>query len=499
MMNAPQVKLAMGGLRGSRVDGLEVFRGIPYAEPPVGPLRWRAARPHPGWGGVRDATAFGPSAPQPVREGDPVLGDHGRPPFSDDCLTLNVWTPGTSGSRPVLVWIHGGGFISGSGSLPIYSGETFARDGDLVVVSINYRLGPLGFLRLDRSEGDHWLTDQVAALRWVTDNIAAFGGDPGNLTVAGQSGGAFSAMALAGHPATRDLIRRVILQSPPLGLHLPDEEDALRTGREFLEIAGAGHLEELRDVPWERLIGATMEMLMRGVRFGHWPVPFLPVGDGVHLRRDPLALLDDARDDLDVILGWTREEAAFAFALNPMYGDATQEQVRARIAETFAGRASETYAAYAAARPGAAPLDVLVDVVTDELFRIPAIRLAESRATAGRPVWLYEFAYQSPAYGGRLGAAHCLDLPFTFANRESWSHAPLAADIPATADGLATAMHQAWISFARTGDPNHPGLPTWDRYRDTRTTMRFDTVTAPVNDPAAHWRRLHPGDGPRSA
>jgi para-nitrobenzyl esterase len=284
----------------------------------------------------------------------------------------------------------------------------------------------------------------------------------------------------------------VILQSPPIGLQLPDQDEALQTGREFLETVGADTPDELRAVPWERLIGATIEMLMRGLRFGYWPVPFLPVRDGVHLRNEPLGLLDDARDDLDVLLGWTREEAAFAFALNPMYGETTREQVQTRLADTFGDRAPDAYAAYAAARPGAAPLDVLMDVISDELFRIPAVRLAESRAAAERPVWLYEFAYQSPAYGGRLGAAHCLDLPFTFANRDSWSHAPLAADIPPAADGLATAMHQAWISFARTGDPNHPGLPAWDRYRDSRTTMRFDTVTAPVNDPAAHWRRLHP-------
>src|SRR5690349_21259053 len=174
---SPVVDLPAGRLRGAVEGGLAVFKGVPYAAPPVGPLRWRPAQPHPGWSGTRDATAFGPSAPQLYREGgDPVLGSHGSPPFDEDCLTLNVWTPrADDAKRPVMLWIHGGGFLSGSGSLPVYSGETFARGGDLVVVTVNYRLGPLGYLYFgeDGAGGNFWLTDQLAALRWVRDNIAA--------------------------------------------------------------------------------------------------------------------------------------------------------------------------------------------------------------------------------------------------------------------------------------------------------------------------------------
>lgn len=222
---APLVNTRSGAIRGIVEGGLAVFKGVPYAAPPVGPGRWRPAQPHPGWSGTLDATAYGPGSPQAVREDDPVLGGHGVPPFDEDCLTLNVWTPGTDDARrPVLVWIHGGAFISGSGAMPNYSGETFARNGDLVVVNLNYRLGPLGLLSCASDDGaEHhnvWLTDQLAALRWVQDNIAAFGGDPGHVTVAGQSAGALSTAALAAHAGDGRLFRRAILQSVPLAMPL---------------------------------------------------------------------------------------------------------------------------------------------------------------------------------------------------------------------------------------------------------------------------------------
>ncbi|MEU9143403.1 carboxylesterase family protein [Streptomyces sp. NPDC048349] len=492
------VDLPAGRLRGAAEGGLLVFRGVPYAEPPVGDLRWKPARPHPGWSGFRDATADGPSAPQPYRDGgDPVLGGHGSPPFDEDCLTLDVWTPGADGAlRPVLVWIHGGGFVSGSGSLPGYSGATFARDGDLVVVSINYRIGPLGYLCLGPGEDvNHWLGDQLAALRWVRDNIASLGGDPDSITVAGQSGGAVSTAALAGHPQAQGLVKRVILQSPPLGLDLPDPAAASERTAAYLELAEAKDAAELRTLPWPALIGAGIGLFARTARWGYWPTPFLPVIDGATLPQHPAeALLGGAAAGIDVMIGWTREEATFGFALDEGYAAATREQVTGRIAETFGGsRAPAVYAAYERARPGARPHDVLMDLITDELFRVPAVRLAEARAALGRPVWAYQFDLPTPACEGRLGATHCLELPFVFDNFDQWSHAPFLAGLdPAVRDGLAHAMHQAWISFVRTGDPNHADLPRWQPY-DTRTrsTMRFDSVTGALDDLAGAARRLH--------
>ncbi|MEU6882451.1 carboxylesterase family protein [Streptomyces sp. NPDC046712] len=497
--SSPVVELPTGGLRGSTEGGLTVFKGVPYAAPPIGALRWRPAQPHPGWQGTRDATTFGPSAPQPYREGgDQVLGTHGSPPFDEDCLTLNVWTPGADDAkRPVMVWIHGGGFISGSGSLPIYSGETFARSGDLVVVTVNYRLGPLGYLYFgeEGAGGNFWLTDQLAALRWVRDNIAAFGGDPDSITLAGQSGGALSVAALAGARLKgRPLFRRAILQSPPLGLKIPTRAESLQRTAAFLDILGAKNVAELRAVPWPRLIAATFEMFERTGRWGYWSTPFLPVLDEVTLDRDPAdLLLSGAGADIDVLIGWTREEANFAFALSEPYAAATKEQVLARARDTFGNRAAQAYTAYEEARPGARPVDVLMDLITDDLFRMPALALAERRAARGRPVWAYQFDLPTPAHNGQLAAAHCLELPFVFNNFDKWSQAPFLTGLnPRVRDGLAATMHASWISFIRTGDPNDDPMPRWDRYdRDSRTTMALDSVTTAVGDLAGYWRRLH--------
>ncbi|MGW2017967.1 carboxylesterase/lipase family protein [Streptomyces sp. NPDC001927] len=497
--DSPVVELPAGRLRGVTEGGLAVFKGVPYAAPPVGALRWRPAQPHPGWQGTRDATAFGPSAPQPYREGgDQVLGTHGSPPFDEDCLTLNVWTPKADGAkRPVMVWIHGGGFISGSGSMPNYSGETFARNGDLVVVTVNYRLGPLGYLYFgeDGAGGNFWLTDQLAALNWVRANIAAFGGDPENITLAGQSGGALSVAALAGAQTKgRPLFRRAILQSPPLGLKIPTRAESLQRTAAYLEILGAKNVAELRAMPWPRLIAATFEMFGRTARWGYWSTPYLPVIDGVTLDRDPAELLlSGAGAGIEVLIGWTREEANFAFALSEPYAASTKEQVLARARDTFGSRAEQAYTAYEEARPGARPVDVLMDLISDDLFRMPAVALAEQRAARGRPVWAYQFNLPTPAHGGQLAAAHCLELPFVFNNFDKWSQAPFLAGLaPRVRDGLAETMHASWISFIRTGDPNHDPMPQWDRYdRESRTTMALDSVTTAVDDLAGYWRRLH--------
>ncbi|MDG4856875.1 carboxylesterase family protein [Streptomyces sp. T-3] len=500
---SPLVELAAGRLRGTVEGGVAAFKAVPYAAPPVGPLRWRPAQPHAGWDGIRDATLYGPSAPQMFLEGgDPVLGGHGSPPFDEDCLTLNVWTPAVDdAARPVLVWIHGGGFISGSGNLPNYSGETFARNGDLVVVAINYRIGPLGYVSFDETDGAEpepgniWFTDQLTALRWVHENIARLGGDPQNVTVAGQSGGALSTAALAAHPEAPNLFHRVILQSPPLGLRLPSPAEYHERMGAYLEIAGVKGVDELRALPWPRLIEATAGLFGRTSRWGYWPTPFLPVRDGVTLTRHPAeALLHGAAKNLDVLIGWTREEANFGLGLDAEYAKATKDQVIGRIAETFEEDASDVYAAYARKRPGARPVDVLMDVLTDDLFRSPGLELADSRAVLGRPVHTYQFDFPTPAHDGRLRATHCLELPFVFDNFDRWAHAPFLQGIdPAVRDGLTRAMHQAWIAFIRTGDPNHAGLPQWDPYDvKTRTTMRFDSVITAVGDLAADARRRLP-------
>jgi para-nitrobenzyl esterase len=463
MTDQPIVTTTTGTLRGRAEDGLLAFRGIPYAAAPAGAARWRAARPHPGWTGVRDAIGYGPSAPQPwLPGGSPVIGTHGDRPFAEDCLTLNLWTPDLDAARrPVLVWIHGGGFLTGSGNMPAYATDTFARDGDLVGISINYRLGPLGFLA---GAGDEnvWLTDQVAALQWIAGNVAAFGGDPDRITLAGQSGGAFSIAALAQHPGARDLFQRGILQSPPLGLELPTAEDAATRTRALARHLGHSSIGALRSEPWENLIVGTIGVLAEYAEFGEWSLAYRPVIDDATMPRHPIEALTDT--SLEMIIGWTRDEASFAFALDPRYAETTSEQVTAWAAKRHPGRAEDLYHAYAATHPGRGPAGVLSQIVTDELFRCGGLRVAGQRARTW-PVRVYQFEVTSPLAAGALGATHCLDLPFTFANMNRWASAPFIQGLRKGVIGRVTgALHDAWIAFARHGDPSHPGIPPWEPY-----------------------------------
>jgi para-nitrobenzyl esterase len=374
----------------------------------------------------------------------------------------------------VLVWIHGGGFLSGSGNLPFYAGDTFARDGDLVAISINYRIGPLGFLA---GLGDHnvWLTDQIAALRWIADNVAAFGGDPDRITLAGQSGGGFSIAALAQHRDSRGLFRRGILQSPPLGLRLPSAVDAVARTRALARQLGHDDIQALRDEPWQRLISGTIGVLTETAEFGEWGLAYYPVIDESTMPRHPLETLADT--DIDIMIGWTRDEATFAFGMDPRYADTTRDQVIAWAGKRHADPEA-VYDRYAV--PGqVSPLTVLTTMVTDGLFRDAALSVANTRSTT-RPVYAYQFDVASPLLDGALGATHCLELPFTFGNLDRWGPAPFIYGLdPTVYEHVSSALHPAWIGFIRSGDPTHQGLPTWPRYRDndrTVLTIQEDTI-----------------------
>jgi carboxylesterase type B len=455
MEERPSVRTTSGVLRGVREDDLAVFRGIPYAAPPVGAARWRAARPHPGWAGERDASRYGESAAQPwLPSGSPVMGSHGEPPFGEDCLTLNIWTPGADDRRrPVLVWIHGGGFLTGSGNMARYAADMFARNGDLVAISVNYRLGPLGYLS-GLGDENVWLSDQVAALRWIAANVAAFGGDPAQITLAGQSGGALSIAALAQHPDSRGLFQRAILQSPPAGVEVQTPDQALARTRSLARHLGHQDVAALRDEPWERLIRGTVGVLGEYAAFGEWSLAYHPVLDDATMPRHPFAEL--AQADVDILIGWTADEATFAFGLDPRYATATREQVIAWAAGRFGDRAEAMYGATGETAPGAA----MIRIATDMIFRTGVLRLADQRAGT-RPVYVYRFDVTSPLRGGVLGATHCLDLPFTFANMSRWSGAPFVAGLDESITARVSAfLHEAWIQFARTGKP----APVWQRY-----------------------------------
>ncbi|WP_051792550.1 carboxylesterase/lipase family protein [Amycolatopsis jejuensis] len=457
-----------GTVRGILEDGLAVFRGIPYAAPPVGDLRWRRAQPHPGWTGVRDGAQYGPSAHQPyLPGGSPIMGEHGAPPFAEDCLTVNVWTPGLDGAkRPVLVWIHGGGFTSGSGNIPYYAGDTFARNGNLVVVTINYRLNAFGFLHgMVPGHSNVWLSDQAAALTWIHENAAAFGGDPDAITLMGQSGGGFSIGALAQHPTAAPLFHRAIVQSAPLGLDLPTSEEATERTDTMAHLLGHADRRGLAGESATRLVEGTIAMLRRSAAFGAWNLAFTPVLDDL-MPAHPRDALADPR--LDLLIGWTEDEGTFPFAADPQYDTATADDVTAFFRERHENP-GHVYQRYAD-RLGDDPRAVLSAECSDYLFKTPAREVLTRRSGNGT-TYAYEFALDAAAFSGALGATHCLELPFTFANPEKWAAAPFLAGLdPELVRSLGTRMHHSWISFVHREKP-------WPA-ADGSTVMIFDTDTA---------------------
>ncbi|HEX7006756.1 MAG TPA: carboxylesterase/lipase family protein [Alphaproteobacteria bacterium] len=494
---APEARTASGVLRGRWEGGVALFRGVPYAAAPVGDRRFAPPAPAPSWTGVRDAVEHGTIAPQPPSRLNMVMGDFSRPQ-SEDCLTLTIATPAPDDARrPVLVWLHGGAYLSGAGSLDWYSGATFARTAGIVAVGVNYRLGALGFLRLPGvSPGNLGLMDQIAALRWVRENIAAFGGDPEQVTVAGQSAGAHAIAYLMAMPSTEGLFRRAILQSAPLGRRPAGAEKTTRVADRLLDALGiaASEAARLRDVPAEQIIAAQVEVMKAEHRFAGVEPPFVPAIDGDLIPGDFMPVLArGAASKIDVMVGTTREESAAFLAFDPEAKAVTRAQVEARATALLGPDASVHLDELARMRPIATPYALLTDLITESTFRRPSLQLAEYRAAHGRPAYVYQFDWQSPM--PRLAACHCLEIPFMFDNAEAWPNSPMlkGAD-PAEIAALSRTMNGAWAAFIRTGDPNHDGLPRWRPYEpQRRETMRFDVVVGPVGDPAGiAWRRPWP-------
>jgi para-nitrobenzyl esterase len=491
------VRINPGELRGAREGGVAVFRGVPYAAAPVGELRFQPPQPVPAWRGARDATKDGPVAPQGRSRLAHVMGDFERPQ-SEDCLTLNIWTPTPdSKKRPVLVWIHGGAFSSGAGSLAWYSGERFAADGDLVAVSINYRLGALGFLCLPGvSDGNLGLLDQVAALRFVRDNIAAFGGDPDNVTVVGQSAGAASIAILMTMPQARGLFRRAILQSTPFGRMSRTLEDAHRIGRRLLEVVGLEPSEagQLKSLPFARFVTAQGEVARLEKKFADAMAPFWPViDDNIFPGEVAPVLKAGAGAEIDTMIGTTREEMAAFYCIDQDIAKADAAAIEGVFASMFKSGHRPYYDEIRRTRVSGSNAALLGDLMSDAMFRMGSLRMAEWRADQGRPAYLYQFDWQSPA---GFESCHCLEIPFVFNNWAHWTDSPMLKGAKAEETrGLAEAMHGAWIAFARTGKPDHPGLPPWPPYgREDRMTMRFDSTIGPVSDLAGlAWRKPWPG------
>jgi para-nitrobenzyl esterase len=502
------IETSGGRIQGERRDGVERYLGIPFARPPLGRLRFRAPEPAEPWSGVRDATRFGGSAPQnPMALA--VLPGMEVGEQNEDCLYLNVYTPAAdAGRRPVLVWIHGGAFVIGSGSQAIYDGAPLARRGDTVVVTVNYRLGALGFLRLDQvagsergAGGNAAVLDQVAALRWVRENIERFGGDPRNVTIFGESAGGMSVGTLLGVPAAAGLFQRAIPQSGAALNGLPAEQ-ADRTAARFLELCGVApkRLDPLYELPVEKLLAAQGELLMRmQTERPRTGMSFQPVVDGAVLPELPQRAIErGSAREVSLLVGTTRDEWRLFGALDPSLGSLDERTLVERVAEFVPReRAAELVETYrksrAERREPTEPKDLALAVETDRIFGIPATRLLEAQLRHRRDAYAYLVTWASPAMGGSLGACHAIELPFVFGTLDKPGMAQFAGS-GAEADRLCARMMDAWLSFAREGDPSAPGLPTWRPYEtESRATMLLGATCELARDPRGPERRAWDG------
>ncbi|MFJ6528636.1 carboxylesterase/lipase family protein [Streptomyces longwoodensis] len=468
---APVVRTAAGAVRGRREGGLSVFRGIPYAAPPVGEARFREPRPPRPWDGVREAYAFGPPPPQePGFQGSAAGAD---PPAGDDWLTVNVWTPetGPRAPRPVMVWIHGGAYKLGHAGSPGFDAQHIARAGDLVVVSLNYRLGAEGFAWIEGAPANRGLLDQVAALRWVRENVAGFGGDPGRVTVFGQSAGAGSVASLTAMPRARGLFRRAIAQSVPGTFFSP--ELAADVGRALAARAGLRPTaHDLSTADPHALAGASAAlsagMAADADRWGllaPTSTPYSPVVDGEVLPTTPWqALADGAGRDVELVVGHTAREYQLFVVLGGLQGRVTEERAAGALRLCAPGGAAGERA-YREAFPDAGPAELFERVQSDWLFRMPSLRLAEAQVAGGGRAHVYELTWPAPGAGGALGACHNLDVPLLFGTY----HADLGrllfgdGEVPEAAGHLSECFRTAWTGFARTSDPGWPAYDPEER------------------------------------
>ncbi len=471
----PVVRTAAGVLGGSREAGLAVFRGIPYAEPPVGALRFAGPRPARDWDGVRPAVAYGPPPPQPGL----ASPDRSAQQDENDWLTVNVWSPdpGQGGGLPVMVWIPGGAYLIGASSLPEFDGGRLAAGG-VVVVTLNYRLGIEGFAQIDGAPANRGLLDQVEALTWVHDNIRAFGGDPDRVTIFGQSAGGGSVAALLAMPRAAGLFRRAIAQSVP-GTFFSPELAADIAAACSAELGLRPTVADLSAVNPSRLPAAGDAVSAKIGRWQHrWgpithrPIPFAPVVDGDVLPTTPWqALADGAGEEVDLLAGHTRDEHRLLSLIDGVLGQVTEEQADTALNALAPG--PEGARRYREAFPAAGPEELYELVNGDWLFRMPTLHLAEAHAAGGR-THLYELTWTATGFGGALGACHGLDIPLVFGNLSSGGPGLLIGDPPSVeAEALSGWIRAAWIAFAADGNP---GWPAYDA--DQRLVQLLDTRPA---------------------
>ena len=509
----PVVEIAGGKLRGTSSAGIYAFKSIPYGASTAGPNRFAPPAPAQPWAGVRDAIAYAgrawqlPNRPKrrPVLE--TLLGPPDTTPEGEDCLRLNIWTPGLGDRtrRPVMVWLHGGAFAYGSGNRAVTDGANLARRGDVVVVSVNHRLNILGFLHLADLAGPAWshsgnvgVLDLVAALGWVRDNIERFGGDPGNVTIFGESGGGGKVIVLLAMPAARGLFHRAIIQSGA-AIRLSTRERANALAEAVLKELGIAKSDcgRLQGVPVKALI-AALTPARQAVGPSAWPLldryDFGPVVDGTDIPAQPFdPAAPGVSDDVPLVIGNTKDEASvFLVGEDRVWnGTLTEAELKtyvARIAGTDTDRVLELYRSR---NPKASPVELQIALSTGGNFWIRSVMLAERKVARNRaPVYFYAFDWATPVFGGRLKSHHAIDLPFTF---DTVDTADTSAGMPG-ARQLAEAMSVTWAAFARNGTPDNAGIPRWPAYTlADRATMVLDTNCRVENDPGRDARLLWGG------
>ena len=495
-----------GQIEGMLEDGVHAYKGVPFAKSPTGALRWAPPEAPDHWQGVKQTLAFGPGSIQAESAMSALFPEQKKKPvFNEDCLTLNVWSPvDADGSNPVMVWIHGGAFTQGSGGSPMYDGTTFAKRG-AVLVTVNYRLGALGFLRLVDvtggaigATGIEGIQDQMFALQWVQNNIAGFGGNPENVTIFGESAGGMSVGALMGIPSAQGLYHKAIPQSGA-GHNAVSIDRANKVADLLLEKLGipADDVDRLRISSADEIlqaqqalqadVSALRERSIEGMAFQ-------PVIDGHILTRLPVdAVRDGVAKGKGLFIGNTEEEnklfvgmgmgqsqlddAGLRDQLSKTHGEQHADALLSVYAETLQARGAEP-----------SPFEINVAIGTDQIFRVPAIRLAEAQQNHCDDVYVYLFDWKTNAFGGRLGSCHALEIPFVFASHQSPGLVTFAGGDQPGADALADSMQSAWVAFAATGNPG--ANTSVAAYSKNRTTMIFGKDNRIEEDPAAASREV---------